>query len=548
MTILYINTGSGPNSGDGDSLRTAFNKVNLNFEQIDSRFSGNVNLIESAEAPYPGSTSTIWFDTVGGRAYVFYDGQWIDANPTVDYRLPASTTSTLGGVIIGAGLNLAPDGTISVSQGTQGFQGFQGFQGAQGFQGVVGAQGSRGYQGYQGFQGVQGAQGFQGSQGFQGVQGTQGFQGFQGFQGAQGFQGVQGAQGDQGFQGFQGFQGDQGVQGYQGFQGTTGAQGPTGTANLPPDATGFLYDNGSGTFSWTQPTTLSSGTYNLVLASDGVVRLNGSPFSPSATTSTLINTVSTSTLKIVAPPTTLYGSLADVTGNIAFDSNFIYYCTGTSASSYSVRPIQAGTNTNRLYIKQSDLPVAPVPGWIFQNASGGPIYTVTQVFTGIFFSPPPTTSYYQLNISSSVLTYTTQTTYIVGQASSNKIWNTTPWNALTYDSLNTNNSGYNANQYVEVLEQNIKVRYAGNGDIELSSTIEGMTISYTGYYHNNLTINSLSSATTLSTSTWLPVNAAMSNVGDSIELKLQDGAHIYRITGMVTPTVNNGSVIIETLI
>ena len=49
MTINYINTGSGPNRGDGDSLRVAFTKINNNFEQVISELS----VIES------GSTSTL---------------------------------------------------------------------------------------------------------------------------------------------------------------------------------------------------------------------------------------------------------------------------------------------------------------------------------------------------------------------------------------------------------------------------------------------------------------------------------------------------------
>lgn len=36
MTILYINTGTGPNKGDGDTLRTAFNKINLTLNYLDS--------------------------------------------------------------------------------------------------------------------------------------------------------------------------------------------------------------------------------------------------------------------------------------------------------------------------------------------------------------------------------------------------------------------------------------------------------------------------------------------------------------------------------
>ena len=36
--IFLINTGTSANSGDGDSLRTAFNKVNRNFLQLESSF------------------------------------------------------------------------------------------------------------------------------------------------------------------------------------------------------------------------------------------------------------------------------------------------------------------------------------------------------------------------------------------------------------------------------------------------------------------------------------------------------------------------------
>jgi len=35
MTFQYINTGTGANKGDGDSLRLAFQKINHNFSQID---------------------------------------------------------------------------------------------------------------------------------------------------------------------------------------------------------------------------------------------------------------------------------------------------------------------------------------------------------------------------------------------------------------------------------------------------------------------------------------------------------------------------------
>jgi hypothetical protein len=37
MTIFYVNTGTSPNAGNGDSLRTAFNKINANFATLDTQ-------------------------------------------------------------------------------------------------------------------------------------------------------------------------------------------------------------------------------------------------------------------------------------------------------------------------------------------------------------------------------------------------------------------------------------------------------------------------------------------------------------------------------
>jgi hypothetical protein len=128
MTILYINTGSSPNKGDGDTLRTAFTKINANFGFLSTSSggvntiiagsgihiststgnviisatgsgSGNGNIIQSATAPIPATTTTLWYDTVGGRTYTYFEGSWVDTNPQVSsYSLPAASTSTLGGV------------------------------------------------------------------------------------------------------------------------------------------------------------------------------------------------------------------------------------------------------------------------------------------------------------------------------------------------------------------------------------------------------------------------------------------------------------------
>ena len=47
------------------------------------------NIIQSATTP-TGSTSTLWYDTVGGRSYVYYDSGWVDASP-----MPAVDTTQL---------------------------------------------------------------------------------------------------------------------------------------------------------------------------------------------------------------------------------------------------------------------------------------------------------------------------------------------------------------------------------------------------------------------------------------------------------------------
>ena len=73
MPINYINTGSSPNKGDGDTLRTAFSKINANF----------ATLVQEI-----GSTSS--------------------------YVLPTATTSTLGGIKVGANLTIN-DGVLSAT-------------------------------------------------------------------------------------------------------------------------------------------------------------------------------------------------------------------------------------------------------------------------------------------------------------------------------------------------------------------------------------------------------------------------------------------------
>jgi hypothetical protein len=80
MTLYYVNTGSGPNVGDGDSLRTAFNKINANFSQINTGTLGAV-LVQSPSVPQGYGQNTLWYDTESGRTYIYYNGIWVDASP-----------------------------------------------------------------------------------------------------------------------------------------------------------------------------------------------------------------------------------------------------------------------------------------------------------------------------------------------------------------------------------------------------------------------------------------------------------------------------------
>lgn len=77
VTVQFINTGTSSNAGNGDSLRTAFNKINANFLALSTQ-SGGTAVLEPA------------------------------------------TETTLGGVKVGVGLVVSQDGTLSATGDTAG--------------------------------------------------------------------------------------------------------------------------------------------------------------------------------------------------------------------------------------------------------------------------------------------------------------------------------------------------------------------------------------------------------------------------------------------
>ena len=259
MTKQTINVGSGELAGDGESIRSAFTKINENFDEV-----------------YSGT------GTQG------IQGQQGEAGP-------AGIQGDQG--LIG---NTGTQG-IQGSTGTQGIQGPIGLTGDQGIQGSTGTQGPRGFTGEQGISvtlvgststvgglpltgnagdgwivtdngdlwfwstahnqwedigQIVGPQGATGEQGPQGGQGPVGNTGTQGPQGSIGLEGPQGPTGPQGDQGLIGNTGTQGIQGIEGPQGPVGPAGTATTGNWTFDTYTATTDNtiivkaGSGEGAW----------------------------------------------------------------------------------------------------------------------------------------------------------------------------------------------------------------------------------------------------------------------------------------------------------
>jgi outer membrane lipoprotein SlyB len=79
MAIQTINLGTYANDGTGDDLRVAFQKVNANILELYSTVYGaNVGSVPPISGVEQGE---LWWSTVEGRMYVYYNGAWIDASP-----------------------------------------------------------------------------------------------------------------------------------------------------------------------------------------------------------------------------------------------------------------------------------------------------------------------------------------------------------------------------------------------------------------------------------------------------------------------------------
>lgn len=98
MTINFINTGTGPNKGNGDSLRLAFTKINNNFQILST-------LVSSAD----------FNNILAGMAFIAGPGITVAHNTVTNVvnvgMLPA-TTSTIGGVVVGHNLEMTTENKL----------------------------------------------------------------------------------------------------------------------------------------------------------------------------------------------------------------------------------------------------------------------------------------------------------------------------------------------------------------------------------------------------------------------------------------------------
>jgi len=102
--LLYINTGTSANQGNGDNLRTAFTKVNSMFSEVYTALRlGNETVTDQAAAS--------WLNPVDHYGIAYY---YNTSTHEMHSSLLSATNVTIGGVKIGSGINIDGNGVISV--------------------------------------------------------------------------------------------------------------------------------------------------------------------------------------------------------------------------------------------------------------------------------------------------------------------------------------------------------------------------------------------------------------------------------------------------
>ena len=284
--------------------------------------------IHEGDTP-PVNTTSLWYDTISGRLYIYVDNEWVDASPGTDGMVgPTGAVGPTGpaGEAVGVSVyegDTAPVDTnslwydtvsgrlyiyvdsswVDASPGTDGITGPTGANGNVGATGPVGPTGADGSNGAAGATGPTGA-----ASNVAGPTGDQGPVGPTGAAGTNGGVGPTGANGANGSTGPQGPQGEVGPTGANGSNGVAGATGPTGAASNEVGATGPTGANGTnGSVGPTGPmglftatgsiigtltnVTLVAGSYSYIFDNTGTTTLAGNIVSPgNVSVNTLIST------------------------------------------------------------------------------------------------------------------------------------------------------------------------------------------------------------------------------------------------------------------
>ena len=132
MAIKYINLGTGAGAGNGDTLRTAFAKINDNFKYFDSLLL-QLNSEGDTSEHLPKNigdgdgdlddvidlVGTLFSNNTGSSGII---SNYNSATQSISLSLSPATTSTLGGIKIGSGLSINNNNAVSVFQQNTGPQ------------------------------------------------------------------------------------------------------------------------------------------------------------------------------------------------------------------------------------------------------------------------------------------------------------------------------------------------------------------------------------------------------------------------------------------
>jgi hypothetical protein len=61
--------------------------------------------------PHPAN-GNLWFDKISGNLFIYFEGSWVDTNPS--YVLPIAGTNTLGGIKVGPGVAVSSSGILTI--------------------------------------------------------------------------------------------------------------------------------------------------------------------------------------------------------------------------------------------------------------------------------------------------------------------------------------------------------------------------------------------------------------------------------------------------